>query len=279
MNRVVFVRPNDLAVDSVARLAMLASGVLPLLRRRFDDHPPRPEARRMGAPVRDRRRPARGSSQAGVVFFFDQWRNSPLASLNRLLDESHAIAGGQSARINPATGTWPTRLWTLGQQYGGARILFVFDHFEQLLESPKEDANAQQFVEGWVQALQEPGLNASFLVVLADRSWPRLQKLCERIPAFDEVRAFEVQAGSARQASEPLRAAGAERQTEMGTEPGVVDFEALLRAKLSEFATLPSVIDDVNPLLFVGEAAFLSGFGRRWRLKDLKWAEPRAGLC
>ncbi|MEP6872951.1 MAG: TAXI family TRAP transporter solute-binding subunit [Burkholderiales bacterium] len=217
---------------------MLASGVLPLLRRRVDDHPPRPEARRMGAPVRDRRRPARGSSQAEVVFFFDQWRNSPLASLNRLLDESHAIAGGQSARVDPATATWPTRLWTLGQQYGGARILFVFDHFEQLLESPKEDANAQQFVEGWVQALQEPGLNANFLVVLADRAWPRLQKLGERIPAFDEVRAFEVQAGSARQASEPLRAAGAERQTEMGAESGVVDFEASLRAKLSEVATL-----------------------------------------
>ena len=37
--------------------------------------------------------------------------------------------------------------------------------------------------------------------------------------------------------------------------------------------------DDVNPLLFAGDAAFLFGVGRRWRLKDLKWAEPRAGLC
>ena len=224
--------------SGLERTAMLASGVLPLLRRRVDDHPPRPQARRMGAPVRDRRRAARGSNQAEVVFFFDQWRNSPLASLNRLLDESHAIAGGQTARIDPATTTWPTRLWTLGQQYGGARILFVFDHFEQLLGSPKEDANAQQFVEGWVLALQEPGLNANFLVVLDDRAWPRLKKLGDRIPGFDEMRAFELQARSARQALESVRAARAERQAEMGTEPGVVRFEASLRAKLSEVATL-----------------------------------------
>lgn len=216
---------------------MLASGVLPLLRRRVDDYPPRPEARRMGAPVRDRRRAARGSNPAEVVLTFDQWRNSRLASLNRLLDESHAIAGDQSARFDPATAR-PTRLWTLGQQHGGARILFVFDHFEQLLESPKEDANAQQFFEGWVRVLREPGLDANFLVVLDDRAWPRLKKLGERIPGFDEMRVFELQARSARQALEPVRAAGAERQAEMDTELGAVDFESSLRAKLSEVATL-----------------------------------------
>jgi TRAP-type uncharacterized transport system substrate-binding protein len=223
--------------SGLERTVMLASGVLPLLRRRVDDYPPRPEARRMGASVRDRRRAARVSNQAEVVFTFDQWRNSRLASLNRLLDESQAIAGGQTARIDPAT-TRPTRLWTLGHQYGGARILFVFDHFEQLLESPKEAANAQQFVQGWVRVLQEPGLDANFLVVLDERAWPRLKKLGERIPGFDEMRVFELQARSARQALEPVRAAGAERQAEMDTEPGAVDFDASLRAKLSEVATL-----------------------------------------
>ena len=191
----------------------------------------------MVAPGRDRRSPARGSDQTEVVFFFDQWRNSPLASLNRLLDESQGNAGVQSADIDAAKATWPERLWTLGQQYGGARILFVFDHFEQLLESPEENANAQQFVEGWVRALKAPGLNANFLVVLDDRAWPRLKKLGERIPGFDEARAFELQAGSGRQTMEPVRAAGAERQAEKGTEPAAVDFEASLRAMLSEVAT------------------------------------------
>lgn len=220
------------------RTAMLASGVLPLLRRRVDDHPPRPEARRMDAPVLDRRRPARGSNQAEVVFFFDQWRNSPLASLNRLLDESQAIPGVQSTRIDPARATWPARLWTLDQQYAGARILFVFDHFDQFLESPEEDANAQQFVEGWVRVLQESGLNANFLVVLDERAWPRLKKLGERIPGFAEVRTFELQSQSARQKREP-RGAGAEGQAaEKGTEPGAVGFEASLRTKLFEVATL-----------------------------------------
>jgi TRAP-type uncharacterized transport system substrate-binding protein len=177
---------------------MLASDVLPLLHRRVDDYPRRPEARRMAAPARERRRAALGSNQSEVVFLFDQWRNSSLASLHRLLDESHAIAGGQTARI-----------------------LFVFDHFEQLLESPREDANAQQFVEWWVRVLQEPGLNANFLVVLDAHAWPRLKNLGERIPGFDEMRAFELQGHSA-----------------SGAEPGAVGFEASLRAKLSEVATL-----------------------------------------
>jgi len=224
--------------SGLGRTAMLASGVLPLLRRRVDDHPPRPQTRRMAAPVRDRRRAVRGSNQSEVVFIFDQWRDSRLASLNRLLDESLTIAGGQSAHIDPATTTWPTSHWTLGQQYGGARILFVFDHFEQLLESPKEDANAQQFVEGWIRVLQDPGLNANFLVVLDDHAWPRLEELGKRIPGFDEMPAFELQPESARLALEAFRAAEAEGQAETGPEPGMVDFEASLSAKLSEVATL-----------------------------------------
>lgn len=224
--------------SGLERSAMLASGVLPRLRRRAGDRPPRPEARRMGAPVRERRRAGRGSNRAEVVCSFDQWRNSPLASLNRVLDESHAIAEGPTARTDPAATTWVTRVRTLGEQHGGARVLFVFDHFEQLLESPKEDANVQQFVEGWVRVLQEPDLNANFLVVLDDRARPRLAKLGERIPGFDKMRVFELQAPSARQALDPVRAAGAARQVEAGTAPGGVDFEASLRAKLSEVATL-----------------------------------------
>ena len=156
---------------------MLAAGVLPLLRRRVGDHPRRPGTTHMVAPVRNRRRLVLGPAQSEVVFFFDQWRNSPLASLERLLDESHGIAGAPSVRADAATAAWPSRLWTLGRQYGGARILFVFDHFEQLLEASKEDASAQQFVEGWVQALAAPGLNANFLVVLDEGTWPRLKKL------------------------------------------------------------------------------------------------------
>ena len=54
-------------------------------------------------------------------------------------------------------------------------------------------------------------------------------------------------------------------------EPVCVEYRELVHRLL--------VSDDVNPLLFAGEAAFLLGVGRRWRLKDLKWAEPRAGLC
>ena len=209
------------------RTKMLAAGVLPLLGRRVDDHPRRPGATRMAAPGRDRRRPAHGSDQAEVVFLFDQWRgSSPLASLDRLLDESHGKAGARSAHVNAAKATWPTRLRTLGQQYGGARILFVFDHFEQLLESAKENADAQQFVDEWLRTLKAPGLGTNFLVVLDDRAWPRLKKLGERVPGFDEVRVFELQARSGGPALEPSR-----------TEPEAVDFAASLRAMLSEFAT------------------------------------------
>ena len=225
---------------------MLAAGVLPLLGRRVDDHPRRPGATRMVAPGRDRRRLAHGSNQAEVVFLFDQWRGSPpLASLDRLLDESHGKAGAQSAHVDTAKATWPTRLWTLGQQYGGARILFVFDHFEQLLESAKENADAQQFVDEWIRTLKAPGLGTNFLVVLDDRAWPRLKQLGERVPGFDEVRVFELQARSGGPALEPSRAAGTERQAENSAEPEAVDFAASLRAMLSEFATSVRQTDPV----------------------------------
>ena len=229
------------------RAKMLAAGVLPLLGRRVDDHPRRPGATRMVAPGRDRRRPAHGSNQAEVVFLFDQWRgSSPLASLDRLLDESHGKAGAQSAHVDTAKATWPTRLWTLGQQYGGAaRILFVFDHFEQLLESAKENADAQQFVDEWLRTLKAPGLGTNFLVVLDDRAWPRLKQLGERVPGFDEVRVFELQARSGGPALEPSRTDGAERQAENSAEPEAVDFAASLRAMLSEFATSVRQTDPV----------------------------------
>jgi hypothetical protein len=39
------------------------------------------------------------------------------------------------------------------------------------------------------------------------------------------------------------------------------------------------VSDDLDPPLDAGEAAFLGGVGRRRRMKAVKRAEPRMGLC
>ena len=249
---------------------MLAAGVLPLLGRRVDDHPRRPGAARMGAPVLDRRRPPHGPDQAEVVFLFDQWRSSsPLAALDRLLKESHGIAGARSVHIDATKATWPTRLWALDQQYGGARILFVFDHFEQLLESAQENADAQQFVDEWLRALKAPGLDANFLVVLDDRAWPRLKKLGARIPGFDEARVFELQARSERPALDPIRAAGDERQAEKSAVPEEVDFAASLQAMLSEFATSVRQTDPVPDDFQASVDALVFEVSRSARLEPL----------
>lgn len=219
----------------LGKTTLLAAGVLPLLCRRASDLPQRPGASHVVAPFPDRRSRLR-LGRAELLFYFDQWGGAPLSSVSRALDELLGDPGVKAGNANPAEAMWPERLSTLSRQHGGARILFVFDHFEQLLEAPRERADTQRLVDAWVRAVNTPGLNAHFLVALDDRAWPQLQELGKRIPGFD-AQAFRLQAQSGQQRLAPLRGdSPSHRADAPGGGPPALDFEVSLVAMLSEVA-------------------------------------------
>lgn len=220
---------------AMGKTTLLAAGVLPLLRRRTGDLPQRTGATHVVAPFPDRRSRLR-VGHAELLFHFDQWGDAPLSSFNRVLGESLGDPGFKAGDADSPEAMWPERLSTLSQRHGGARILFIFDHFEQLLEAPHERADAQSFLEAWLRAVNAPDLNAHFLVALDERAWPQLKELGQRIPGFD-AQAFRLQVQSGRRTLVPLRGDGpAHRADAPGGEPAALDFEVSLGAMLSEVA-------------------------------------------
>ena len=92
------------------------------------------------------------------------------------------LPAAQGARFDLAEAMSPKYLSALSQRHGGARLLFIFDHFELLLKGAQHNPGLQRFVEAWAAAVQAPDLDAHFLVAVDEYPWPRLQALRGSIP-------------------------------------------------------------------------------------------------
>ena len=173
----------------VGKTTLLTAGVLPLLHRRAsDEHRRSGGAPQVVVPFPDRRGRVSGRAQGELLRCVDQWNEASLDSLMRSLDELPAAAPTDlSGALSPA------HLSTLSQQHGGARLLFVFDHFEQLLDGAQRSPERQRFVEAWTAVVRAPRPDAHFLIAVDERVWPRVQGLRARIPRV-ELRAFRLQA-------------------------------------------------------------------------------------
>lgn len=136
-----------------------------------------------------------------LLHFVDQWNQAPLDSLLRALA---ALPAAAPVRFDLAEAMSPVHLSALSQRHGGARLLFVFDHFELLLQDAMHNAALQRFVDAWPEVVQAPGLNAHFLVVVDERAWLWLQALFANTTPEVELRAFRLETRSGRQALESL---------------------------------------------------------------------------
>jgi hypothetical protein len=186
----------------VGKSTLLVDGVLPLLRRRVGDEPRQAGVTPPGAvPLPDRRSRVQGRAPGELLHFVDRWSEAP--------DELvvHASDGPQAAgrsRFELAEAMSPAHLSAVSRRHGGARLLFVFDHFDRLLEGVQHKAQLQRFVDAWAEVVQAPDLDVHFLVALDEPAWPRLQAGFAGMPAV-ELRAFRLRAGADRQVLEPLR--------------------------------------------------------------------------
>ena len=215
----------------VGKTTLLSAGVLPLLRRRVGDERQQPGgAPRVVVPFPDRRSRVQDRDQGERLYFVDQWNEAPLDSLVRALDEPPAAG---RARLDLAEAMSPAHLSALSQRHGGARLLFIFDHFELLLKGEQQNPDLQRFVEAWAAAVQVRDLvDTHFLVAIDEYALPRLQTLGTSIPQA-ELHAFRLQARSGHRVLESLTD-DQQRDGSAGDEISDADFTGSIDASVFE---------------------------------------------
>lgn len=176
----------------VGKTTLLVDGLLPLLRLR----------------------------PAEVVYFVDLWSPSQLDSLQRELGDDPT---GERVSLGPAEAMSAPRLSAISQRLGGARLLFVLDHFDWLLAGAEHDPALQRFVDAWASALHAPDLDAHFLIAVDERAWQRMGALRARIAQVTQD-AFALLARPGGRLLEPLVL---DRQAEDAQAPEVSDADFL----------------------------------------------------
>lgn len=163
---------------------LLRSGVLPLLHRRAGDrNVVRGESSQV-IPFPDRRQQDSWERRAEVAVLFDAWAEAaPLASLHAKLGAALPVAGLAMAppfdSLRENLRAWSDEL--------GVGFLIVLDRFERCLAAPTGDSDAAQFIEELVQAVNEPSLQANFLIAVRDDAEPLLEHLRARIPSLGDT--------------------------------------------------------------------------------------------
>lgn len=156
----------------------LLASVLPLLHRRAVDVSRAAAAPGVVVPFPDRRRRGAEGMQRELIRTMDRWDDASLQSLQLALEDD-----GQGRGRRPiADAMAPARLAAHIERHGGARLLFVFDHFEQLLEGARRRVGQQRFIEAWAAAVRSPQAQVNFLVAVDERLWPWLRALCAGLP-------------------------------------------------------------------------------------------------
>jgi hypothetical protein len=221
----------------VGKTTLLTAGVLPLLHRRAgDEHRQSGGAPQVVVPFPDRRSRVSGRAQGELLRCVDQWNEASLASLMRSLDELPAAARARSELSGALS---PAQLSTLSQRHDGARLLFVFDHFEQLLDGAQRSPDRQRFVEAWTAVVRAPLPDAHFLIAVDERAWPRVQGLRARMPRV-ELRAFRLQA---RHGERVLEALAEHPPRDSAPRRGVVDADFKQSLDAVEWRVAESVRD------------------------------------
>lgn len=187
--------------SGVGKTTLLLAEVLPLLRRRVgDDRDSMGGASPVVMPFPDRRSRVQGRGEGELLHFVDRWNEPSLDLLARALGEVPAPAAVQ---IGLPQAMSPAHLSALSQRRGGARLLFVFDHFELLIEGARHNPDLESFLTAWGTALQAPDLDAHFLLSVEEQAWPRMAELLAPLPA-GALRAFRLQERSGRRVLESL---------------------------------------------------------------------------
>src|SRR5512134_2783833 len=187
--------------QGVGKSTLLAAGVLPMLgRRTSDQRPPAAGGSGVVVPFPDRRQRAQAGNPGELLRCVDQWDGAALEALAQSLDEK---AGPARAHPDLGLALSPTRLSALSQRHGGARLLFVFDHLEQVLENAPRALELRRFVDAWTGVLRASVIDAHFLVAIDEQAWPRMQALRARIPRVP-LRAYRLQIRSGERALEAV---------------------------------------------------------------------------
>lgn len=183
-----------------ADLSALLDSVLPLLRRRAIDNST--DARTAGGvvvPFPDRRQHVEAGAPHERIHTMAHWDDASMQALQRALDEG-GPARGRRALADALT---PGSLADQAERFDGARLLFVFDHFEELLEAGRIRIGHRRLVETWAAAVRSPQLRANFLVAMDERSWPWLHAVCVGLPQ-GSWNALRLRAQGAALALEPI---------------------------------------------------------------------------
>ncbi len=157
------------------------AGVLPLLRRRAIDVALSAASATPGVvvPFPDRRSRGADQAQRELIHSMDRWDDAALQALQRALDDDGPVRG----RRPVADAMTPGNLADHIERHGGARLLFVFDHFEELLQAGRSRVGLRRLVDTWAAAVRSPQLRANFLVTVDERSWPWLHAVCVGLPS------------------------------------------------------------------------------------------------
>lgn len=163
---------------------LLRSSVLPLLHRRMGDHDVARSGLSQVIPFPDRRKPDSWERRAEVAVLFDAWGDAPLlASLHTKLVAALPVTGLAMAppfeSLRENLRAWNDEL--------GVSFLIVLDRFERCLAAPADDAGMAAFIEEFVQAVNEPSLQANFLIAVRDDAEPLLERLRGRIPSLGDA--------------------------------------------------------------------------------------------
>lgn len=164
--------------------ALLRSGVLPLLHRRASDRNVVRGEPSQVIPFPDRRQQDSWERRAEVAVLFDAWGEAaPLASLHAKLVAALPVVGLAMAppfdSLRENLRAWSDEL--------GVSFLIVLDRFERCLTAPTDNTDAAQFVEELVQAVNEPSLQANFLIAVRDDAEPMLERLRACIPSLGDA--------------------------------------------------------------------------------------------
>jgi len=168
------------------KTTLLRHGLIPLLSRRAGDRlvPGGVRASGVVVPFPDRRSrssPRSSKRRREIVVYFDDWTDTPLASLRESL--YRAVAADQADR--PKTSARLGGILEELSQRFDSHFIVLLDRFEDLLQAPS-DAAIVQFTIELAEAINHPQLSANFLIALADEAKPRLAALRTRTPGFDD---------------------------------------------------------------------------------------------
>jgi len=214
------------------KTALLKHGLMPMLHRRTSDRGAK-SARNSGVvvPFADRRNRSRAPNRKReLVVYFDDWSDAPLEALHARIQLAAATSPAERAAPRPRLAQ---DLAALCNRLD-ATFIILLDHFEQFLKAPPQREDMAEFANELVEAVNQAGLPANFLISLDEEARPWLGALRRRIPGFDDFSLKLAGPTSARLAAPSAP-----------PEPVVIEYPSSLLETLLESDSEPPLLDEV----------------------------------